>query len=214
MIICDSPQGSPEWFADRAGAITGSMFPVIMDKYKSGANKGQWKADALNYAFRLAIERLSGEPLQDGNFETYAMRRGHELEPDAREAHAFAYGMKVDQCGFIKTDDGKFGVSADGLIGDHGGAEYKCFVAPEKLRAILINDDPGDAFWQVMGGLWLTGRKWWHFGLYCPALSACGKSLKVIEYERDESAIEELETELVAFDKLVEEYRAKLEWER
>lgn len=213
LIICHSPQGTDAWFEDRAGAVTGSMFPTVMDKYKSGKNKGQWKAAAHDYAFRLAIERLSGEALQDGQFETYAMRRGHELEPEAREAHAFAYGITIEPCGFIKTDDGKFGISADGLIGKKGGSEYKCFIAPEKLRAIHIDDDPGDAFWQVQGGLWLTGREFWHFGLYCPALAACGKSLKVIEYERDEAAIEELESELVAFDRLVEEYREKLEEE-
>ena len=210
MIICDSPQGSSQWFEDRAGAITGSMFPVIMDKYKAGAKKGEFKSAALDYAFRLAIERISGEALQDGQFETYAMRRGHELEPDARYAHSFAYGIKVEPCGFIKTDDGKFGVSADGLIGDDGGSEYKCFIAPEKLRAILIDNDPGDSFWQVQGGLWLTGRKWWHFGLYCPHLAACGRSLHVIPYERDEEAIEELEKELLRFDELVESYRSKI----
>ena len=211
MIICHSPQGSSDWFADRAGAITGSMFSTVMDKYKSGKNKGEWKADAHNYAFRLAIERISGEALQDDQFQTYAMRRGHELEPEAREAHEFAYGLKVEPCGFIKTDDGKFGVSADGLIGKDGGSEYKCFLAPEKLRPILIDDDIGDVIWQVQGGMWLTGRSWWHFGNYCPALAACGKALKVIEFERDEEIIGELEQELIAFDRLVESYREKLE---
>lgn len=213
MIICQSPQGSPEWFADRAGAITGSMYGMVMDKYKTGKQKGQWKTAAHDYAFRLAIERISGEALQDDQFQTYAMRRGNELEPEAREAHSFAYGLTVEPCGFIKTDDGKFGVSADGLIGKDGGSEYKCFIAPEKLRAILMDDDIGDVIWQVQGGMWLTGRKWWHFGLYCPALAACGKALKVIEFERDDEIIGELEQELIAFDRLVESYREKLEAE-
>ena len=181
-----------------------------INKALDGERVGDWTEAAKCYAFRLAVERISGEPLMDEQFETWAMRRGRELEPEARESHAFAYGFKPEPCGFIKTDDGKFGVSADALIGRDGGAEYKCFVAPEKLRSIHIDNDPGDAFWQVQGGLWLTGRQWWHFGLYCPALAACGKSLKVIEYERDESAIETLESELVAFDRLVEEYRHKL----
>ena len=213
LVICQSPQGSPEWFADRAGAITGSMFGTVMDKYKTGKQKGQWKAAAHDYAFRLAIERISGEALQDDQFQTYAMRRGHELEPEAREAHEFAYGLKVEPCGFIKTDDGKFGVSADGLIGKDGGSEYKCFLAPEKLRPILIDGDIGDVIWQVQGGMWLTGRKWWHFALYAPALAACGKALKVVPFERDEEIIAELESELIAFDRLVESYREQLESE-
>lgn len=204
MIICGSPQGTPEWYQDRAGAITGSMFAAVMDKYKTGKNKGQFKDGALNYAFRLAAERSSGKALTDDNFQTYAMRRGHELEPEARALHAFEYGLQVEPCGFIKTDDGKFGVSADGLIGDEGGAEYKCFVAPEKLRAIIVNRDIGDVIWQVQGGMWLTARKWWHFGLYCPDLDP---PLEIIPFERDEALIEELEQELIAFDRLVEEYR-------
>ena len=254
MIVCHSPQGSPEWFADRAGAITGSMYPVIMAKvgglderqqayvdlvragmdkkdavkqagYKSaptssriqdaidGKPVGDWSGPAYDYAFRLAVERISGEALTDDQFETYYMRRGKELEPEAREAHEFAYGIKVEPCGFIKTGDGKFGVSADGLIGKGGGSEYKCFLAPEKLRAIHIDNDIGDVIWQVQGGMWLTGRSWWHFGLYCPALAACGKSLKILEFERDEAIIQKLEQELIAFDRLVESYREQLEAE-
>ena len=204
MIICGSPQGSPEWFQDRAGAITGSMFAAIMDKYKTGKQKGQFKAAALDYAFRLAIERNSGKALTDDNFQTYAMRRGHELEPEARALHAFEYGLQVDPCGFIKTDDGRFGVSADGLIADDGGSEYKCFIEPAKLRSILIDKDIGEVIWQVQGGMWLTARKWWHFGLYCPDLDP---ALELIPFERDEALIEELEQELTAFDKLVEKYR-------
>lgn len=207
MIICGSPQGSPEWFQDRAGAITGSMFATIMDKYKTGKQKGQFKAAALDYAFRLAIERNSGRALQDENFQTYAMWRGHQLESVARRAHEIQCFIDVEPCGFIKTDDGKFGVSADGLIGQDGGSEYKCFVDPAKLRAILIDKDIGDVIWQVQGGMWLTGRKWWHFGLYCPDIDP---SLELVPFERDEVIIEELEQELVAFDRLVEDYRQVL----
>ncbi|AOE60405.1 hypothetical protein QZH45_14320 [Pseudomonas corrugata] len=37
----------------------------------------------MTYAFELAVERIGGAPL-DGGFETWQMRRGHELEPEAR----------------------------------------------------------------------------------------------------------------------------------
>ncbi|WP_206208249.1 hypothetical protein [Xanthomonas oryzae] len=48
-----------------------------------GEPVGDYSDEAKSYAFRLAIERISGEPLDEG-FETFAMRRGHELEPYAR----------------------------------------------------------------------------------------------------------------------------------
>ena len=52
--------------------------------------------------------------------------------------------------------------------------------------------------------MWLTGRSWWHFGLYHPGLKKIGRDLSVIEIERDEAYIDELRTELAIFDNYVE----------
>lgn len=214
MIVVKCEQGSPEWHLNRSGAATASMFSVARDTYKSGKNKGELKAAALDYAFRLAVERISGEPLQDSQFETYAMRRGHEMEPEARDLHSFRINRDIEQTGIVLTDDRKFGASADGLIGEDGGSEYKCLVSPEKLRSILLDGDMSDYKDQVQGGLWMTGRKWWHFCLYCPALAPIGKELTIYEVERDDDYIEELEADLIAFDKVVESYRAQLTEQR
>ena len=212
MIICESPQGSPEWYQDRAGAITGSMFSEVRKRLKSGQNKGDFTNEAKKYAFELAIERVTGKALQDDQFETYAMKRGHFLEPDARAAHEARHGVMVIRAGFIKTDDGKFGCSADGLIDLRGGgiSEYKCFVNPEKLSNIILENDWSEVRDQVQGGLWLTGRKWAHYGLYCPDLACVGLDLVVHEEDRDEAYIEELEQDLVVFDRLVEDYRCRI----
>ena len=56
-----------------------------------GLPVGEFSDGAKAYAFRLAIERISGEPLDEG-FETYAMRRGRELEPAARLEHELHTG--------------------------------------------------------------------------------------------------------------------------
>jgi hypothetical protein len=48
----------------------------------AGEKVGDPSDAALNYAFRLAIERISGTPLDEG-FETWQMKRGHDLEPAA-----------------------------------------------------------------------------------------------------------------------------------
>lgn len=209
MIAIECPQGSASWHAARAGCITASMFADARAKLKSGPDKGKPTKAAQDYAFRLAVERISGEPL-DGGFETWQMRRGHELEPDARMAHEIRTGLIVQQVGLVKTDDLAFGASADGFIGDDGVSEYKCFLAPEKLRAFHIDQDAESIKDQVQGVLWITGRKWAHIGMYCPALKPVGRELWLGEYDRDDDYIEELERDLWEFKKLVDEYEARL----
>lgn len=210
MIVYEVEQGTPEWNQCRAGVITASMFGEIMKRLKSGPNKGDFSAAAKDYAFRLAIERISGKSLDEGGFETFAMRRGHELEPLARSEHEVQTGLSVDRAGFISTEDNLFGASADGLIGDDGGSEYKCFIAPDKLRPILFDGDASDVEAQIQGCLWLTGRKWWHLGLYCPALECVGRQLTIIKRERDEAFITEMEQSLVQFNGLVEQIKARI----
>lgn len=211
MIVVECSQGAPEWWSERAGAITASMFRTVRERLKVGPDKGGYKKEALDYAFRLAVERLSGEALMDDQFQPYAARRGQELEPEARNMHAFAIGQDVQRTGLVLTDDRRFGASADGLIGDDGGSEYKCLVAPEKLRTIILDQDVAEFIDQVQGCLWLTGRKWWHFCLYCPTLARVGRDLTIYEVERDDNHIEALENDLLAFDKLVCEYTEKLQ---
>jgi hypothetical protein len=174
-----------------------------IDRALAGEKVGDWSDAAKDYAFRLAVERISGEPLDEG-FETFAMRRGHELEPAARFAHELAAGVSVRPCGFVMTDDSAFGVSADGFIGEDGGAEYKCLIDPSRLRTILLDGDLSEFADQVQGGMWITGRKFWHFALYCPALAPIGKELWWREWKRDDDYIEAMEADLVEFKRLVD----------
>lgn len=210
MIIIDCEQGSQEWFQARAGVITASMFEECRKRLKSGPNKGDHTSAAKAYAFRLAVERISGELLAEEVFENYAMRRGRELESEARLAHEAAKGILVDQTGIALTDDRLFGASVDGLIDEDGSSEYKCFISPEKLMPILLEGDISSVEAQVQGQLWVTGRKWADFVLYCPALKSIGRHLTIITIERDESFIEELEQDMLKFNALVEEYKNKL----
>lgn len=180
-----------------------------MEKALAGEAVGDWSDAAKNYAFRLAVERISGVPLDEG-FQTWQMKRGQELEPEARRRHEEEAGVIVQRAGFITTDDGRFGASADGLIGEDSGSEYKCLVSPEGLRDVLLNSDISEFIDQVQGCMWLTGRKTWHFGLYCPALAPVGSDFTWREVARDESYIEALEADLVQFMAVVDDYQAKL----
>jgi len=202
MIIVECAQGSAEWHKARAGVITASQFFLARKKLKSGPNKGDYSAEAKTYAFRLAIERISGHPLDEG-FENWAMRRGHEMEEDARIAHEEKTGLLVDLAGFVLTEDGKFGASADGLINDDGGCEYKCLIAPDRIRSVVLDGDLTEFMDQIQGCMWITGRSWWHFCLYCPALEPVGKKLWMKHVERDDDYIEAMERDLIEFEKLV-----------
>lgn len=181
----------------------------IIARALAGEKIGDWSDAAKDYAFRLAIERISGHPLDEG-FETWSMKRGHELEPEARMEHEAQTGLLVERAGFVTTDDGLFGASADGLIDQDGGSEYKCFIAPDKLRPILLDSDVSDVQEQAQGCMWLCGRNWWHVGLYCPALSSVGKQFTMVEVRRDDEFIEKMELDLIEFAALVDQYEAEL----
>ncbi len=177
---------------------------------------GEWSDKAKNYAFRLAVERIAGEAVADDYFETYAMRRGKELEEDCRLLHEKAlnksgeYLGAVELVGFITTEDNKFGCSPDAVVPPKGGGEYKCFYGSDSVRPILLDNNWGEIQDQGQGSIWLTGADWWDYCLYFPALKSIGKEFRRIRVARDAKYIEKLEADLLAFDKLVTENEAKI----
>lgn len=201
--------------ADEAQAmkVAGYKMPPraeVVKRALAGEKVGDFSDAAKDYAFRLAVERISGKPLDEGGFSTYAMRRGSEMEPEARDAHSFERGFAIIPAGFVMTEDGKFGASADGLIGHDGGSEYKCLIDPSRIREIVLTRNISEFMDQVQGCLWITGRLWWHFCLYCPALASVGRALTIFEVARDDAYIEAMETDLLAFDTLVSDYERAL----
>lgn len=142
------------------------------------------------------------------------MKRGQRLEDDARILHTSEIGLRVKPVGIILTDDRKFGASADGWIEcprlGPGGAEYKCLIGPKELEAVYIDDDPSKYMDQIQGNLWLSGRKWWDFCVYCPALESINLHFYRQRVMRDDDYIAELVADLWKFDCMVEEFREKL----
>jgi len=206
MIVHTYPQGSEDWLRARAGKVTASMFKDARSRLKK---TGEPTEAALNYAFKVAVEAISGIPMDEG-FQTWQMRRGNELEPEARDLYAIRTGNTVDLCSFITTDCESYGASADGLIGEDGGLEIKCLVSPERIRNAILNYDISEWIDQVQGGMWITGRKWWDFVIYCPALSGVGRELTIWHIERDEDYIAQLESDLGAFTGIVNSFIDKL----
>ena len=209
-IHIEAPQGSIQWFEGRCGAITASMFSECRKRLKSGPNKGDFSQAAKDYAFKLAVERLSGQLLDDPQFDPWQARRGRELEPEARLAYEERKGVLVEQTGLALTEDRLFGASVDGLVDEDGSVEIKCFLAPSKLAPILLEKEIGDCMDQIQGGLWITGRQWCDFILYCPALACVARDLTVIRVNRDDNYIAPLVDDLVEANRMVETYMKKI----
>lgn len=210
MITLHLEQGTDAWLAARAGVITASRFADARSRLTRASKNGKagdFTGKATEYAWTVAMERIAGKPL-DQAFETWQMRRGTELEPEARMAYEMATGLLAGESGIILTDDHTFGYSSDGMVQDDGLIEIKCPTNCQKIGTIW--SDPEHAvdeyIDQIQGGLWITGRKWCDFIMYCPWLEPIGKELFIRHIKRDDDYIEQLEADLLAFDKLVNEY--------
>ena len=202
MLIIDAIQGTDEWLQARAGVLTASRFSEACDVLKSGKPSQA----SIDLAYLLAEEIVSKEP-SEGGFATHAMRRGSELEPEARAMYEGKTGAFVDECGLILSDDRRYGYSPDGLIGDDGLIEIKC-PSNARKKAEIWRGDVSEYIHQMQGGLWITGRKWCDFIMYDPAKESVGKSLYIKRIERDEAFIADMTDKLAAFLKTVDEHVA------
>ena len=200
-ILTSFEQGSPEWKQARAGKVTASRAKDARDKLKSGAASGK----QIAYACQVALERLSGQPA-DATFENWQMREGHIQEPIARAAYERRTGNLVDEVGAFATDDDLFLYSPDGLIDGDGLLEVKTLFSPERIMTIVGNGDVSDFIDQCMFGLWLTGRQWIDLVVWVPSL----EHLTIKRIDRDEDYIEAMETDLMAFSRLVTQYENTL----
>jgi len=213
MIIVKCEQGTEEWFQSRCGSISASHFKDARSKMKQnrgGKKVGDWTMAAEHYAYKIAVERIIGEPLLSDTFTAYATERGKALEPQARALHALKIGHPIQEIGLAKTDDERFSASPDGLIGDDGGSEYKSLYAPSSLVPIFFNNDISEFEDQVQGGMWICDREWWDFVVYCPQLKMIGLEFNRKRVYRDQQYINALENDLEDFDVLVEQTKARL----
>ena len=108
--------------------------------------------------------------------------------------------------GFFYTDDRLFGSSVDGLIDDDGVLEIKTMVSSDTLFTAVADGDVSAYMDQCLGYLWLLGRQWVDLVLWCPDLN----HMVIKRITRDEDAIEALESDLMAFARLVTQYENTL----
>jgi len=152
------------------------------------ARTGKTRRD---YMLQLAAERLTGEPTP--NYENAHMRRGHELEPEARESYEFLTDNEATLVGFIRNGD--VGYSPDFLVGDQGLGEVKTRLPALQLDVLLRDEFPPEYRAQTQGGLWITEREWIDLVCYWPGLPVFIKRAY-----RDEAFIERLACEVAEFN--------------
>jgi len=191
MIILDKLiQGSPEWLEARCGVKTASCFSNIITPTGKPVNAKK----RSDYMLDLAHERISKKPIFVPS--TFAMQRGNDLEPDARNAFEFINNIVVNEVGMVYTSDLKdTSCSPDGLIGKNSGLEIKCPLHKVHLQTLIDNKMPVEHIPQVQGSMFVTGRKSWWFMSYHPDHKPF---IKLIE--RDDNYINVLSKLLVDFE--------------
>ncbi|MCZ3114852.1 YqaJ viral recombinase family protein, partial [Acinetobacter baumannii] len=90
-------------------------------------------------------------------------------------AYEAATGLLAMESGVVLTDDRLFGYSTDGNVGADGLIEIKCLASAEAIVDMWRTRDMSEYMHQMQGGMWITGRKWCDFVMYCPQLAPIGK---------------------------------------
>ena len=189
-IECE--QGSPEWLTARLGVPSASQFSKIV------TGKGGKSTQVEAYINQLVAEELTGETTFV--YVNEHMKRGTELESDARELYEALTGNTVQEVGFCLHDTVNAGCSPDGLVGEDGGLEIKCPAPATHVEWVKAGVLPSKHLQQIMGCLWITGRQWWDFMSYHPTMKPL-----IVRVERDEEYIAELEKCVTKTVKLIKE---------
>jgi len=161
-------QGTDEWKQLRAGVITASRASRLV------TSKGEKsKAGFDDLVAELTAETITGE-LTDFHVND-AMKRGTELEPQARSAFGLFSNYNVEQVGFIKIKDRAVGCSPDGIIVTGEATkdllEIKCPLPKTHIKYLDGPEVVPTAYVaQCQFQLYVTGSEIVHFFSYNPSM--------------------------------------------
>ena len=196
-IIHECEQRSPEWFALRAGRLTGSAADAITAKpLKSGGEP----AVRRDLRVQLAIETLTGKPVQNDVFVSAAMQRGIDLEGKARDAYEARTGNIVRQTGFVTHPVLQgIGCSLDGDIRNFEGIlEIKCPKSATMVGYWTEGGLPTEYVPQVMHNMLTTGATWCDFVAFDDRMPE-GLEFFMVRVTREQLQLDEYEAKVLAF---------------
>jgi hypothetical protein len=183
VTYSETPQGTPEWLAERAGLLTASVF-------KDALSKGVTRQKLMD---KLAFQRRTG--IVEAGFKSPAMERGNLLEPAARAYAELMLDMEFAEVGLaINSDLPGLGASLDGLCGDIG-LECKCPSGGVHEKYLRENRLPPEYAKQIHGQQLICGLRGTWFLSFYPE----DDEQLLIYIPRDEDAIADLRDGLQAF---------------
>lgn len=188
MKVFNHPQGSEQWFKERAGRATASRFSDIL----TPGGKLSKSADGL--ILKLLTEQAAPEHerrhdsvwFNHGFTGNQFTDRGNDLEPEALEVFRQQTGLDAKSVGLVVRDDGVVGASPDAVIGDletpffESGVEIKCPLPHTHLYYLLKGELPPKYKPQVHGQMVVCDTENWWFMSYCPDLKPL-----IVEVRRD-----------------------------
>lgn len=189
-------QQTEAWFEARLGSVTASRVKDVMAKGRSGAPS----ATRQNYMMQLLCERLTGK--REEGFTSAAMQRGNDLEPIARLAYELMQDCEVVETGLIMHPRiERFGASPDGLIiltNGRGGLEIKCPNTAQHIAVMQSGKHDPQYDWQMLAQISCGDLEWSDFVTFDDRLP---EELQYFcaRFERDETRIREMETEVKLF---------------
>lgn len=188
-----APQGSPEWHAQRLGRVTASRIADVMAEGQGGKPS----RTRANYMAELIAERLTGVAYE--GFQSDDMRRGNEVEPQARANYCLDTGTALVQCGFVPHPRiAMAGASPDSLVGEVGLAEFKCPKTATHLDTLRTRKIDGGYLKQMQFQLACTGRLWCDFVSFDPRLPE-PMQMVILRVARDPVMIGEIEKAVTEF---------------
>ena len=197
MKIHNVEQGSEAWFQLRLGVPSASRFKDLLTP------TGKPSASSEKYMHELLAEKMSGKRFD--SFDTFHMKRGRELEPEAANVFSFQTDLICREVGFVTNDSETVGCSPDRLIFG-SGLEIKCPAHTTHVKYLIDyhkNDEmPQEYYAQVQGTMWLMDLEDYWFMSYHPDLPNL-----IMNVKRDDKYIALL---AAAIDKLLEELETNL----
>lgn len=126
-ILNNIEQGTEEWLLERMNCVTGTKLKKVLGNEES----------QRHLIAELISEEMTGQLKSQAS--TSQMERGNAEEVFSIKEFANRYNKKVDTVGMIKSDEGWYGLSPDGVIYNEKGViteayETKC---PDSKNRIL-----------------------------------------------------------------------------
>jgi hypothetical protein len=164
-------QYSDEWHTLRMGKPSASQFHHIITP-TGVPTRGDRR---MKYMFKLIAERLLQQSM-DGGYQSYWMKRGHEIEDEAAEAFGrqITRGWYMDKIGLVTNDHNTVSASPERVMKRHGSAikqcvEIKCPSPWVQIEYILRG--PEDNYKpQVQGQMFVGGYQAAHLWCYHPLM--------------------------------------------